>query len=112
MQSNLSGKLVLLTAALGLMRSHAQAQPVTIKPAKASDVAASKSKASKKREATPTRASLPKTKNYNYLADEIDGSRNLPDHTTVFGRPDARHDSLIRLRTDFIAEILRSADVL
>lgn len=107
MQSKLSSRLVLLTAALGLMTSQAQAQTPNTKT-KTQDAATSKSG---KRKALANEA-RPKTKNYDFLADDIDGSRIRPDNTTIFGRPDARHSSLIRFRTDFIAEILKSADVL
>ncbi|HUS62979.1 MAG TPA: hypothetical protein VMZ28_00500 [Kofleriaceae bacterium] len=51
-------------------------------------------------------------KNYDFLGDEIDGDRIMPDGTTVFGLPDAKRPSLIKLRGDFVKEIARSAEQL
>lgn len=51
-------------------------------------------------------------RNYDFLADKIDGDRIQPDGTTLFGLPDARRPSLIRLRGDFVREITRSAEQL
>ena len=51
-------------------------------------------------------------KNYDFLGDEIDGDKVMPDGTTVFGLPDSKRPSLIRLRGDFVKEITRSAEML
>ena len=67
------------------------------------------------RKATPAAKAQPAprpVKNYDFLGDEIDGDRIMPDGTTVFGLPDARRPSLIRLRGDFVKEITRSAEQL
>ena len=49
-------------------------------------------------------------KNYDFLADDIDGSRVMPDNTTVFGITNLKHKSLIRVRSHFIAEIIKTAE--
>lgn len=58
----------------------------------------------------PDAAARTRVKSYNFLADEIDGDRILPDNTTIFGRDVVVHDSLLRLRTEFISEIIKSAE--
>jgi hypothetical protein len=63
------------------------------------------------RRAEPAPRTKP-AKNYDFTGDQIDGDRNLPDGTTVFGLPDAKRPSLIRLRGDFVREIARSAEQL
>lgn len=69
------------------------------------------------RKAAPRKAAqaqpAPKpVKSYDFLGDEIDGDRILPDGTTVFGLPDAKRPSLIKLRGHFMKEIARSAEEL
>lgn len=49
-------------------------------------------------------------KSYDFLGDDIDGQRIQPDGTTMFGLRSAPHGSLIRLRGQFIPEILKSAE--
>jgi len=53
-----------------------------------------------------------KTKNYDFLADDIEASRVRPDGTAIFGLTGVTHKSLISLRADFIGEILKSAEQL
>ncbi len=59
-----------------------------------------------------TKPAPKKTKNYDFLADEIEASRIGPGDTTIFGIQNLSHKSLIRLRSDFIGEILKSAEML
>ena len=49
-------------------------------------------------------------KSFNFDGDAIDGERNRPDGTTVFGLQGVRHPSLIRVRGDFLREIARAAE--
>lgn len=49
-------------------------------------------------------------KDFDFTGDNIDGRRQLPDGTTLFGLPSARHGSLIQLRGDFLPEITRAAE--
>lgn len=69
-------------------------------------------KISKKSVASKTSKPARKVKNYDFMADEIDGDRVRPDGTSIFGIQNVKHDSLIRLRSEFIAEILKSAEML
>ena len=55
---------------------------------------------------------LPKVKDYDFMADEIDGDRVRPDGTSIFGIQNLQHSSLIRLRSHFIDEIMRTAEML
>ncbi len=59
-----------------------------------------------------TKPTPKKTKNYDFMADEIEASRIGPGDTTIFGIQNLAHKSLIRLRSDFISEILKSAEML
>ena len=52
----------------------------------------------------------PKTKSYDFTGDEIDGELVKPDGDFLDPRKFASHTSLIRLRKDFIKEILKSAE--
>jgi hypothetical protein len=52
----------------------------------------------------------PKTKSYDFTGDEIDGELVKPDGDFLDTRKFASHTSLIRLRKDFIKEILKSAE--
>jgi hypothetical protein len=52
----------------------------------------------------------PKVKNYDFEADNIDGELIKPEGEFVNARRFAEHGSLIRLRTDFIREIVKSAE--
>jgi hypothetical protein len=53
---------------------------------------------------------VPKTKSYDFTGDEIDGELVKPDGDFLDTRKFATHTSLIRLRKDFIKEILKSAE--
>jgi hypothetical protein len=52
----------------------------------------------------------PKVKNYDFEADTIDGELIKPEGEFSTARILAEHGSLIRLRTDFIREIVKSAE--
>lgn len=51
-----------------------------------------------------------KVKTYDFSGDTIDGDLLKPDGEVVDTRTFASHTSLIRIRTDFIKEILKSAE--
>ena len=51
-----------------------------------------------------------KVKSYDFTGDEIDGELVKPDGDFLDTRKFASHTSLIRLRKDFIKEILKSAE--
>jgi hypothetical protein len=51
-----------------------------------------------------------KVKVYDFSGDTIEGDLIKPEGTTVDARDFAKHSSLIRIRKDFIAEILKSAE--
>jgi len=51
-----------------------------------------------------------KVRYFDFTGDNIDGDRNLPDGTTIFGLKAARHGSLIKLRGDFVREIVKTAE--
>ncbi len=52
----------------------------------------------------------PKTKVYGFSGDTIEGDLVRPEGTTVDARDFAKHSSLIRIRKDFIPEIIKSAE--
>jgi len=52
----------------------------------------------------------PKTKVYDFSGDTIEGDLIKPEGTTVDARDFAKHSSLIRIRTNFIPEIIKSAE--
>lgn len=52
----------------------------------------------------------PKVKTYDFSGDTIDGDLVKPDGEMVDVRDFANHSSLIRIRKDFIKEILKSAE--
>lgn len=54
--------------------------------------------------------SKPKVKVYDFSGDTIEGDLIKPEGTSVDARDFAKHSSLIRIRTNFIAEILKSAE--
>ncbi len=64
------------------------------------------------RKAAPARQApaAKKTKYFDFTGDNIDGDRVLPDGTTIFGLKAARHGSLIKLRGDFVREIVKTAE--
>ena len=51
-----------------------------------------------------------KAKSYDFTGDDIDGELVKPDGEFVDTRKFASHTSLIRIRKDFIKEILKSAE--
>lgn len=51
-----------------------------------------------------------KVKSFDFTGDEIDGELVRPDGDFLDTRQFAGHTSLIRLRKDFIKEILKSAE--
>jgi hypothetical protein len=51
-----------------------------------------------------------KVKTYDFTGDEIDGDLVKPDGDFLDTRKFASHTSLIRLRKDFIKEIVKSAE--
>lgn len=51
-----------------------------------------------------------KVKTYDFSGDTIDGDLVKPDGEIVDTRSFASHTSLIRIRKDFIKEILKSAE--
>ena len=52
----------------------------------------------------------PKTKTFDFSADEIDGELVKPNGDFVDPRKFATHTNLIKIRQDFIKEILKSAE--
>ena len=51
-----------------------------------------------------------KVKVYDFSGDTIEGDLVKPEGTTVDARDFAKHSSLIRIRKDFIPEIVKSAE--
>ena len=51
-----------------------------------------------------------KVKTYDFTGDNIDGDLIKPDGVSIDTRTFASHTSLIRIRKDFIREILKSAE--
>ena len=64
--------------------------------------------AQKKGEAAP--AAGGKVKVYDFSGDTIEGDLIKPEGSTVDARDFAKHGSLIRIRKDFIPEIIKSAE--
>ena len=59
----------------------------------------------------PAKAEEPKkVKSYDFTGDEIDGELVKPDTDFIDTRKFASHTNLIRLRKDFIKEIVKSAE--
>jgi hypothetical protein len=89
-------KLIIALALLAAFATSAAAQP---KPRPA-------------RRAVPAVEAAPpkKVRTFDFTGDNIDGSRILPDGTTIFGLKAARHGSLIKLRGDFVREIVKTAE--
>jgi hypothetical protein len=52
----------------------------------------------------------PKVKVYDFSGDTIEGDLIRPEGSTVDARDFAKHSSLIRVRKDFIQEIIKSAE--
>jgi len=51
-----------------------------------------------------------KVKVYDFSGDTIEGDLVKPEGSTVDARDFAKHSSLIRIRTTFLPEILKSAE--
>lgn len=51
-----------------------------------------------------------KVKVYDFSGDTIEGDLIRPEGSTVDARDFAKHSSLIRIRKDFISEIIKSAE--
>ena len=51
-----------------------------------------------------------KVKVYDFSGDTIEGDLIKPEGSTVDARDFAKHSSLIRIRKDFIPEIIKSAE--
>ena len=51
-----------------------------------------------------------RVKVYDFSGDTIEGDLIRPEGTTVDARDFAKHSSLIRIRTNFIPEIIKSAE--
>ncbi len=60
--------------------------------------------------ATTTSAAGPRVHNYDFDADLIDGELVKPEGEFLAARKFAEHGSLIRVRADFIREIVKSAE--
>ena len=61
-------------------------------------------------EAIAQKAETPKVKTFDFSGDDIDGELVKPDGEFVDPRKFADHTNLIRIRKDFIDEILKSAE--
>jgi hypothetical protein len=51
-----------------------------------------------------------KVKVYDFSGDTIEGDLIRPEGTTIDARDFAKHSSLIKIRKDFIPEIIKSAE--
>jgi hypothetical protein len=89
---SLAGSVFAFGLALVVASSTAAAQPA---PKKGADNAA---------------AATPKTKVYDFSGDTIEGDLIKPDGSAIDARGYAKHSSLIRIRKDFINEIVKSAE--
>ena len=83
-------KIISTFAVLGLLTSVAFAQPKPA-PAGGGDKAG-------------------KVKVYDFSGDTIEGDLVKPEGSTVDARDFAKHSSLIKIRKDFIPEIIKSAE--
>ena len=63
-----------------------------------------------KKPAADKGGSQPKVKVYDFSGDTSEGDLIRPEGTTVDARDFAKHSSLIRIRTNFIPEIIKSAE--
>lgn len=60
--------------------------------------------------AAPAPAAAGKTKVYDFTGDTIEGDLIKPEGSNLDARDFAKHSSLIRIRTNFIPEIIKSAE--
>ena len=63
-----------------------------------------------KKKGKAEKADAKRVKTYDFSGDEIDGDLVKPDGEFVDTRKFATHTSLIRIRKDFIREIVKSAE--
>lgn len=63
-----------------------------------------------KKKARKSKAADKRVKTYDFSGDEIDGDLVKPDGEFLDTRKFATHTSLIRIRKDFIREIVKSAE--
>jgi len=104
--------VAVLTAGLSFTSSAWADQGRDTQPSRAkktSSKSSAKKKATKKKAKTPAKK---KAKNFDFTGDEIDVSRIRPDGTAIFGLEGLNHASLIRIRSEFIGEIVKSAEML
>jgi hypothetical protein len=73
-------------------------------------VAGTAAEAQEKKGAAADKAGTPKVKVYDFSGDTIEGDLIRPEGSTVDARDFAKHSSLIRIRKDFIPEIIKSAE--
>lgn len=62
------------------------------------------------KQAAPPAGGSGKVKVYDFSGDTIEGDLIKPEGSTVDARDFAKHSSLIRIRKDFIPEIIKSAE--
>ncbi|MBA3817743.1 MAG: hypothetical protein H0X17_02545 [Deltaproteobacteria bacterium] len=60
--------------------------------------------------AQPADKNAGKVKVYDFSGDTIEGDLVKPEGSTVDARDFAKHSSLIKIRKDFIPEIIKSAE--
>jgi hypothetical protein len=60
--------------------------------------------------AQPKKGDAAKVKVYDFSGDTIEGDLVKPEGTDLNARDFAKHSSLIRIRKDFIPEIIKSAE--
>lgn len=104
--------VAVLTAGLSFTSSAWADQGRDTQPSRAkktSSKSSAKNKAAKKKAKAPAKK---KAKNFDFTGDEIDVSRIRPDGTAIFGLEGLNHASLIRIRSEFIGEIVKSAEML
>src|SRR5687768_3475492 len=76
----------------------------------AQDRPAAKPPAPKATVGTATTTAAPRVRNYDFDADFIDGELVRPEGEFLKGRGKTEHGSLIKVRADFIREIVKSAE--
>ena len=96
----------LFTVLVALPSAHAKDQRRDTHP----KITAKRSQGKKK--AAAAKPAKKKMKSFDFMADDITADRIRPDGTAIFGLQTIDHQSLIRLRTEFIAEIVKSAEML
>lgn len=108
--------IAVLTAGLSFTSSAWADQGRDTQPSRAkktSSKSSAKNKATKKKAKAPAKKKAKKkAKNFDFTGDEIDVSRIRPDGTAIFGLEGLNHASLIRIRSEFIGEIVKSAEML